>query len=364
MNSGLIFIKRAVLIPAIFLLSIKPMLEKQYKPPISTITQSPIEKTISLPDSIQNCKNSIQTLKDSTQKNKYAIKINLPEFKSRLYENNIQIDSSVICPGGYSRRSPVLKTKQDLISIRPSFNPTPAEAHQFKPNPPDRTQIPGKPRNALGRFRLVLSYTLRMHGTSLVSSISKLDSSGNVKDGQFRSNGCLRHDNEAGERLISKIIKGSQINKISGRFKDSLNVLISRLKSDSLNPQDFVSKTPKGLMHNITLENPIEIEVSYRLWDKKIIQTDSSFIFTIHRDIYNYSNGRSTKSKAPFDETLEENAYLITHLKRDFSKLGIYNISDRQIRDLYKHLQKELKSNKESSKKIELIFNSSPIVRE
>lgn len=286
--------------------------------------------------------------------NAYSIQINLPEFKSRLYENNLQIDSSVISPGRYSRRSPLLFAQNNLITIRPYFSPTPSERAQFRPNRSDRTNYPQRPSNALGRFRIVLNHMHRMHGTSIVSSISKLDTNGHVLNGQFRSNGCIRHDNFAGERLIAKILRGSKIDRVAGTLKDSISTLIQKLKSNKLNPQEFITQTPNSLIHNVYLHKPIQLRVHYRLWDKKMTLTKTKLNLTIHRDIYNYSQGRNIFS-LPSNKK-NQNSYSFEHFKRDLQKNQIL-FKEQDAKEIYQKLKKELKTNKSSAKTIQLEHN-------
>jgi hypothetical protein len=156
-----------------------------------------------------------------------------------------------------------------------------------------------------------------MHGTSLISSIAKFDSTGNVSEGKNRSNGCIRHDNFDGERIIAKIIKGSNVKKIVSKFKDSISALIKMLKSDSLNPQDFISKTSAGYSHSVYLESNVKICICYRLWNEKISKKGDTLSFTLYRDIYNYSKGRAPPKNIPFDESLPQNAYSFEHLQKD-----------------------------------------------
>jgi hypothetical protein len=230
------------------------------------------------------------------------------------------LDSAVISPGAYSRRSPVFKTEQNLITLRPSFYPTDAERHQFRSNPPDRTNSPKKPKNALGRFRIVLKNTLRAHGTSQINSISKFDEHGYVKNGQARSNGCIRHDNEDGERLVARIVKGSLIQKIQGAQKDSVWTLINNLKSNKLSICDFISKTPAGKAHDVTLGSSIKITISYALWSDKIYQNDTSLYMFVYPDIYGYTTNRAPPKKVPFDANLSENRFTKEHLVQTLIK--------------------------------------------
>lgn len=295
--------------------------------------------------------NPLQNLQAKT--NQYCIHINLPEFKSRLYENDLQIDSAVISPGRFNSRSPVFQTWQNLITLRPSFSPTAAEMGRFSSNPPDRTSYPEKPRNALGRFRLVLYSSIRMHGTSLISSIAKFDSTGNVSEGKNKSNGCIRHDNFAGERIIAKIIKGSSVKKISSKFKDSISALIKMLKSDSLNPQDFITKTPARHAHNVLLENEVKICISYRLWNETISVKGDTLSFTLYRDIYNYAKGRAPAKKIPFESSLPQNAYSFEHFQRDLMANSIC-LNDWQAKQVYSQLSDSISKNKTPGKKIEL----------
>ncbi len=275
-------------------------------------------KQIPLSDSSFSRKKSYPTKDDST--NNYHLYINLPEFKSRLYENDVLVDSAIISPGAYYRRSPVFKTEQNLITLRPSFYPTDAERHQFRSNPPDKTNSPKKPKNALGRFRIVLKNTLRAHGTSQINSIAKFDEHGHVKNGHAKSNGFIRHDNEAGARLVARIIKGSSIQKIQGAQKDSVWTLINNLKSNKLTICDFISKTPAGKAHDVTLESAIKITISYALWSDQIYQNDTSFYMFVYPDIYGYTKNRAPPQKVPFDANLSENRFTKEHLTQTLIK--------------------------------------------
>ena len=184
-----------------------------------------------------------------------------------------------------------------------------------------------------------------MHGTSSVSSISKFDEDGHVR-GKAKSNGCIRHDNSAGERMIAKIIKGSAIENITGSKKDSIWSLVHLLKNDLLSVSNFVSYTPAGISHNVNLLDNLSIQLSYRLWD--VTKSDSALHFTLYPDIYGYAFSRPLAKKMPFDTNANYNSYLVLHLKRDLENIDI-NLSQNKIDSLYLEIKEKIKSIKRAT---------------
>jgi hypothetical protein len=288
-------------------------------------------------------------------------RINLAEFKNRMYIGGVQEDSSAISPGSYRRRSPVYAFRTNVITIRPSFTPTASERGQFSTARPDRTNHPQKPNNPLGRCRLVLESTYRMHGTSLVSSIAGYDENGNVQ-GHYRSNGCIRHDNYAIERMVGRLLINSKISYITKYLRPQFEAILDSAKKGLMAPEDIIRKTKPGYQIHIELEKDVDIIVNYRLWNENIIYTDSSIKMTLYRDIYDYMQGRAPSKKAKFDKNLEGNSFSLQHLIKDLNSCGIYDITPTYLVDsiyenLYDTLKIMMKNNTTVAKEVEIMHD-------
>ncbi|MCX8163183.1 MAG: L,D-transpeptidase family protein [Candidatus Micrarchaeota archaeon] len=296
------------------------------------------------------------------QEPNFRFSINLPEFKNILYENEKAIDSSVICPGGFRRRTPFLKVKQRVIYIRPSFYPTKAERNQFKAAWPDKTRQPQKPQNPLGRVKINLhnqeGLMIRIHGTSLVNSIGRFKND-TVTNYSFSSNGCIRNDNLSFERMIGRIIASSKIEKAN----DEIKRLIKEYTEGKIQSWEIINNTTLGKTAIVVLSQPIEIEVYYRLWQITNL-TDSTIELKINRDIYNYLDGREERVIGSYELNNEKNAYKFEHFERDLKKAeSVYYNQSKQINKLiekekknllWKNLKKEIKNNKIIGRKIQL----------
>ncbi|MEM4137188.1 MAG: L,D-transpeptidase [Candidatus Anstonellaceae archaeon] len=289
---------------------------------------------------------SINSLWLSAQEPNFKFLINLAGFKNVLYENSIAIDSSVICPGGFRKRTPLGKVLQKKIYIRPSFYPTKSEAGEFKPSPPDKTSQPTKPTNPLGRIKIEIcnidGMRIRMHGTSMVNSIGRFQGD-KIVGARFSSNGCIRNDNLSIERMVGKILARSKIVKTDEQIK----LLIEQHLRGEIEDWEIVNRTKPGKTAIVILEKPLEIEIYYRLWDIIKIENDK-IEFNINLDIYKYLDGRKEKFLPYFQEN-QKNAYKYEHLKRDLDGL---NLDEKQKIKIWQNLYREIKNNREVGKRI------------
>ncbi|MFN3910060.1 MAG: L,D-transpeptidase family protein [Candidatus Anstonellaceae archaeon] len=298
----------------------------------------------------------------SSKNNSYRFFINLAEFKNILFENEKAIDSSVICPGGYRRRTPLLAVNKKVIVIRPAFFPTKAERDQFRAAFPDRTSQPANPKNPLGRVKIDLhnveGLLIRMHGTSLVKSIGEFKD-GEVVNYKFASNGCIRNNNLAIEKMIGRVIGNSEIKKVFPlKSNKEIEELIKEYKNFKIEDWEIINKTTKGRSIIIELEKPIQIDVVYRLWDI-ISYTDSTIEFRIHIDLYNYLDGkREIRVIKPYQLNREENAYNFEHFCRDLEKKKIY-LNKLEQKESWQKLKKMIEKNKNTNKKIFIRLNKS-----
>ena len=294
-------------------------------------------------------------LNKNKEQKTYTFYINLPSFKNILIENDKAIDSAVICPGAYRRRTPLLKVEKNYIIIRPYFAPTPSERGQFKPAKPDITKHPQSPKNPLGRVKVdlidITNMLIRMHGTSLDKSIGKMEN-GKVIDYKFASNGCIRNDNISFERMIGKIIKNSKIEKVSGAKKDSVLKLIQLLKENKINYEDVIELSPLGHSAIVHLEPKFNIEVRYRLWEI-ISFKENKMIVKIFVDLYDYLDNKRPVRKLKNLEENDKDAYNFEHFKRDLQRKKI-NLSQEKIKNLWQQMKSKIEKNKDPGALIEL----------
>lgn len=215
---------------------------------------------------------------------KIEIAINLPEFMLRYYEDGVQKDSARIACGKHC--SPVIDVERRDITYRPSFNPTDDEKRAKKPlqpAPPERTNRPAKPHNPLGRRRIVVCSTYRMHGTCWEWSI-----------GRAESNGCIRIENAAVERITDTMVV-----RLTGK-----------------QPAD-----KPGWQHTYHSSVPFKIRSFYRLWDN-LRFSDSTIIFRAWPDIHHHLDGRKS-ANCPVDENVRGNGYTIRHWISSLAQAGI-----------------------------------------
>lgn len=295
---------------------------------------------------------------DLEKRERVQFRINLPEFKDRMYIGGKKVDSAIISPGAYRRRSPVDSFAQNIITIRPSFTPTASERGQFSGANPDKTNHPDRPNNPLGRCRIVLDYTYRMHGTSLTSSIADYDPDGNAQ-GLFRSNGCIRHDNEAIERMVAKLLINSRVSYITNYLRPHLESILDSAKKGLIRPEQIIRKTRPGYQIHIELADTFDIIVNYRLWDKNIQYTDSSIKMVVYRDIYDYMQGRRPPKRPRFNKDLEGNAFTKEQFIRDLYNCGIYKDTPSYLVDdtydaIYDTLKIIMQQNKKVGQEIEI----------
>jgi|GEM_PF-5720602 len=297
-------------------------------------------------------------IEDSTKKDTqktYRFFINLASFTNILEENSKAIDSAIICPGGYRKRTPLFEVQKNIIVIRPYFSPTPNEKG-FKPSRPDPTTHPENPTNPLGRIKIDLlnrwGMLIRMHGTSLVRSIGRFEN-GAVVDYKFASNGCIRNDNISIERMIGKVIKNSNIKRVSGAKKDSVLKLIELLKNNKIKEHEVIEFSPKGYSAIVELEPKITISIRYRLWEI-ISASENKIILKIFVDLYNYlDNKREPRRLENYDLNNIENAYNFEHFARDLKNSQI-NLDSTKIKKLWQELKNKIEKNKEPKKIIQL----------
>ncbi len=210
--------------------------------------------------------------------------VNLPEFRLRYYEDGVQRDSAKIACGKHV--SPVIEVQQNEITYRPAFIPTEDEKHMkrpLRPAPPERTNAPQKPRNPLGRRRIVVDGPFRLHGTAWPESME-----------HNASGGCLRVDNTPDERITDTMV----LHGTGHRAEDR-----------------------PGWSHTYRLPVRFTIRVYYRLWND-LQATDSTLLFRAWPDVHHRLTGRKPR-KCPVHDDVKGNAYKLEHLLSDLSQMGL-----------------------------------------
>mgnify|MGYP000386242055 CR=1 FL=1 len=245
--------------------------------------------------------------------NKFLIWINIPEFCLRFFYYSTMIDSGMIAAGKHF--SPTIDVLANEIAYRPAFSPTESESSRgWKPAPPDRTSYPEKPRNPLGRRRIVLHQSFRMHGTNNEMSL-----------GKPASNGCTRVENLAIERITDTIVNNSLISKHTGN-KNAYEIFV--------------------------LAQPFRIIQCYRLWNYMSLK-DSIIYLTVYPDIHNRLEKENFNPSFPWHKDVPGNAYLKEHFINDLALLGIYvDLYDSQTQKEFLNLWDKLKEKIQSTKRI------------
>lgn len=289
--------------------------------PLRSLAQ-PIEKTHPLADGPST----------SFMPPKMEIKINLPEFTLRYFENGIQVDSARIACGQHA--SPIISVQQNEITYRPSFNPTKDEKRAkkpLKPAPPEHGNAPDKPHNPLGRRRIVIFSTYRMHGTAWPESM-----------GHAASNGCIRVENIPIERITDTMV---------------------------LHATGKPAQDKPGWQHTYHLPVPFSIQVAYCLWTN--LQVSSSILaFRAWPDIHHRLSGGPKNRKArrcPVDDGVPGNGYLLTHLLAALPAVGVslkpgLNENSVEVQKFWTEVKSELEHNRK--KRALMLFSLSSSVFE
>lgn len=215
---------------------------------------------------------------------KYVIWINVPEFRLRFYQQGKLIDSGMIAGGKHF--SPTIDVLANEITYRPFFSPTENELKKgWKAACPDNTFPPAKPRNPLGRRRIVLHQSFRLHGTNNENSL-----------GKAASNGCTRVENLVIERITDSIVSNSRIIKHFGK---------------------------KNTTETFIIAEPFRIIQCYRLWNNLFL-VDSILYLTVFPDVHRRLDKELFEPSFPWSKDILGNAYLKEHFINDLLELGLF----------------------------------------
>lgn len=218
--------------------------------------------------------------------------------------------------------SPTIDVLANEITYRPFFSPTENELKKgWKPAGPDQTFPPDKPRNPLGRRRIVLHQSFRLHGTNNEKSL-----------GKAASNGCTRVENLAIERITDSIVSNSKIAKHFGK---------------------------KNFTETFILAEPFRIIQCYRLWNNLFI-VDSTLYLTVFPDVHRRLDKELFEPSFPWGKDIPGNAYLKEHFKKDILLLGVFTDTDNpELNKLITYLWENLK---EKIRNTKLNYNNSFII--